>query len=357
MSTFKDMLGSGQTLFANEMALDFNFIPKLLPFREQQQRYVAACIKPLLQDRNGKSLVIHGPPGVGKTAAVKHLFRELEEEIEGVKVIYINCWQKNTTFKIFMEICDILDYKFTANKKADEIFTVIQTLLNKGSAVFCFDEIDKVEDFDFLYHILEGIYKKTILLITNYKEWIANLDERIRSRLTPEMLEFKRYNAFETREILRQRMESAFIPGAFEHDAFEAIARKAGAQGDIRMGLQLLREAANVAENNSSKKVLPGFANEAISKMAGAEIKPSDELDEETKFIFEVIKRSSGKRIGDIFKEYQTQGGKAVYKTFARRVEKLSQGKFINLLKTEGGAEGNTTIVNVIKPDKKLTDF
>ena len=100
MSMFGDMLGSGETLFANETALDFSFIPKLMPFRETQQRYIAACIKPLLNGRSGKNLVIHGPPGVGKTVAVRHLFRELDEETEGVKTIFINCWQKNTTYKI-----------------------------------------------------------------------------------------------------------------------------------------------------------------------------------------------------------------------------------------------------------------
>ncbi len=357
MSMFRDMLGSGQTLFANETALDFNFIPKLLPFREQQQRYVAACIKPLLQDRNGKNIVIHGPPGVGKTVAVKHLFRELEDETDSVKVIYINCWQKNTTFKIFMEICDILDYKFTANKKADEIFTVIQTLLNKGTAVFCFDEIDKVEDFDFLYHILEGIFKKTILLITNYKEWISGLDERIRSRLTPEMLEFKRYNAFETREILRQRMDSAFTPGAFEHDAFESIAKKAGESGDIRLGLQLLREAANIAESESSKKVTLQSASTAIAKTLNVDIKQTADLEEETRFILSIAKQNTGKKMGDVFKDYQSQGGKSAYKTFTRKIEKLAESRFLSLVKTEGGTEGNTTIVNVPKAEKKLTDF
>ena len=54
-------------------------------------------------------------------------------------------------------------------------FTSIQDAVNnasEGDTVFVFDEVDKLEDLDFLYTILEEIYKKTVLLITNYKEWI-----------------------------------------------------------------------------------------------------------------------------------------------------------------------------------------
>lgn len=354
---FKEMLGSGETLFANENALDFNFIPKLIPFREPQQRYIAACIKPVLQGRSGKNLVIHGSPGVGKTVAVRHLFKELEEEMEGVQTIYINCWQKNTTFKILLDICDAVDYKFTANKKADEIFDVIKTILNKGGVVFCFDEIDKAEDFDFLYLILEGIYKKTILMITNYKDWILGLDERIRSRLTPDTLEFKRYNAFETKEILRQRMESAFIPQAFDNAAFDMIAKKAGETGDLRAGLQMLREAANIAEDKSSRTVTSEFAKAAIDSLPTMDLPTSLSLEEEMRFMLEVIKQNSGKKIGDLFKEYQSSGGKQAYKTFQRKIDKLHSSRFITLEKTAGGSEGNTTIVRFARSEKKLTEF
>jgi hypothetical protein len=52
MPLFKDILHSDQSLFRNEQALDTEFIPKILPFREKQQRYIASCIAPLLQDRN-----------------------------------------------------------------------------------------------------------------------------------------------------------------------------------------------------------------------------------------------------------------------------------------------------------------
>ena len=157
MVLFKDMLHSDQTIFKNQDALDTEFIPKILPYREKQQRYIALCIAPLLQDRTGKNLLICGTPGIGKTATIKYIFKDLENETDDVIPIYINCWQKNTTFKIIVAICEELGYKFTQNKRTEELFTIIKNMLNKKSVVFAFDEIDKIEDFDFVYTILEEI--------------------------------------------------------------------------------------------------------------------------------------------------------------------------------------------------------
>ncbi len=183
MSFFKDMLKDSESLFKDTVALDYDFIPKIIPFRKNEQDYIASCIKPLFRERNGKNLLVHGPPGVGKTVAIRHLFKEIEDETDDVLPVYINCWQKNTTYKIIVEVCSQLNYKFTQNKKTNELLVVLKQILNKKSVVFCFDEVDKVEDFDFLYFLLENIYRKTILLVTNYKDWVIDLDERIRSRL------------------------------------------------------------------------------------------------------------------------------------------------------------------------------
>jgi len=169
--------GAAGDIFLNEVALDYNFIPKLIPFRELQQRQIASCIKPLLNNMNGRNAFIFGPTGVGKTLACKHLLNELEETTEDIIPIYVNCWQRNTTYKIMLAICDILGYKFVQNKKTEELFDIIKGIINKKRAVFVFDEIDKSEEFDFIYSIVEEIYKKSIIIITNYKEFLNELDE------------------------------------------------------------------------------------------------------------------------------------------------------------------------------------
>ena len=220
MGAFNGMLKGGESLVKNELALDYSYIPKLIPYREGQMRTIAAAIKPLFQKRNGRNMFIYGLPGVGKTVAVKHILKEIEEESEDVTPFYINCWQKNTAFKILTEMCDVVGYKLVQNKRTEELFDIVKQYVNKSerSAVFVFDEVDKIEDFDFIYSVLEDVFRKSVVLITNYKEFIAELDERIKSRLTAEMLEFQPYNLSETSGVLKQRMDYAFVQGVWEDD-------------------------------------------------------------------------------------------------------------------------------------------
>jgi len=356
MPLFKDMLSSEESLFKNELALDFSFQPKPMKFREAQQRYMANCIKPLFQNRNGKNLLIYGIPGIGKTLACSQIITELEEETEDIIPLYINCWHKNTSFKVFLELCTLLDYRLIQNKGTDDLFKIIREALNKKAVVFVFDEIDKVEDFDFLYSILEGIYKKSILLITNYKDWLVKLEERIRSRLMLDTLEFKPYNYQETEGILKQRIEYAFVPNILEEDAFQLILKKTVEVEDIRAGLTMLRDACLSAENKSSKKITLEDAKTALEKLDEYSLQSSTGLEDDSRYILNIIKKNNNLKMADLFGIYQEKGGKTSYRSFHRKVNKLADNKFISLEKKEGGAEGTTTIVKYLKV-KKLSDF
>ncbi|MFP4423656.1 MAG: Cdc6/Cdc18 family protein [Candidatus Woesearchaeota archaeon] len=357
MSLFKDMLKDDETLFSNELALDYDFVPKLLPHREEKQKYIAACIAPLIQSRNGKNLFIYGDPGIGKTAATRWVLRDLEDETEDVFPIYINCWQKNTSYKVIVEICDQLGYRFTQNKKTDELFRVAKGIINnKKSAVFAFDEVDKLEDDDFLYMISEEIFKKSLLLITNYKEWIIHLDGRVKSRLTPDTLEFEKYSAREITDILKERVKYAFYQDVWEDEAFDLIVEKAFELGDVRQGIYLLRESGRCAEEVSSRRITSEHATQAIKKLEEFSIKKSTDLEEDSQLILNIIKENTGKRIGDLYRIYKEQGGDKTSKTFQRKIEKLEKARFIETTKTGGGTAGNTTYVHR-KKNKNLNDF
>src|SRR3990167_8075614 len=131
MTLFKDMLKSGESLFRDTVMLDYDFQPKIVPFRETEQSRFAVAIKPLLQGHSGRNLFVYGAPGIGKTTACKHVLRELEESTDQVVPLYINCWKENTTYKIFYKLCEDLGYKFIMQKKTSELFTLIKQKLNK----------------------------------------------------------------------------------------------------------------------------------------------------------------------------------------------------------------------------------
>jgi cell division control protein 6 len=356
MVHFGNILGSEESLFRNEMALDSSFIPKMIPYRELQQKQIAACIKPLFEERNGRNILIHGLPGVGKTVACRHVINEIEQHTEDIYVIYVNCWQRKTSYQIALEICDVLGYKFTQNKKTEELIEMAKQMINKKSAVFVLDEVDKLEDVDLLYYLLEELYKKSIIMITNFREWITDLDERIKSRLSAEMLEFRPYNENEIRGILKERISSAFVSGVWENDAFDIVAKKTFELKDVRQGLFMMRQAGDEAESRASRKIETADVMKAMKKQEEFSIKNPEELEDDTQMILDMIKKNSGEKIGDAFKRYKELGGAKEYKSFQRKIKLLEDGRFIEAEK-QTGAGGNTTIIRYKEKERKLTEF
>ncbi|MBS3156774.1 AAA family ATPase [Candidatus Woesearchaeota archaeon] len=328
---FRDILKSSESLFKNEVALDPEFVPKLIQFRENENQYIATCIKPLFQKRNGKNLIIHGPPGVGKTLATKNVLKELEEETDDITPVYVNCWKKNTTYQVVLELCKAIDYKFIQNKRTDELISIIVERLNKKSSVLVFDEIDKIQELDILYNLSESLYRKTIILLTNESNWLFRLDSRLKSRLIPDQLEFKPYSLTETKEILKQRISQAFPPNTINENSLNKITENTFKQRDIRTGLFLLKESAEIAESNSSKKIEMQHVEEAVKRVIFSD---TEKLDEEEKQVLEFIKTNMEKTTGEMAKLYEETHKKSK-RTFQRKLNNLQKSNLIKLDETE----------------------
>ena len=114
---------------------------------------------------------------------------------------------------------------------------------------------------------------------------------------------------------------------------------------DIRSGLYLLKESALAAEERASRTITKEHIQKAIHKLEEFKIKNTADLQDDTKRILDLIKDTNSGKIGDLYKAYQQAGGTASYKTFQRKVNKLADGKFITIKKTQGGTEGNTTLI------------
>ena len=353
MGLFKDILAHNESLFLDTIALDLEYVPKIVPYRENQQKYIAECIKPLFNNRSGRNLFIYGSSGIGKTVAVKHIFNELNQETDDIYTIYINCWKKDTEFKVLKEICDQLNFKFISNKSSDELFDDVKKLLNRKSVVICFDEIDKLQTPEIIYSILEDILRKTILFISNDKKWLLNLDSRIKSRLNLEILEFKPYNYEETKGIISQRVDLVFVPNVFEKNSITIIVDKTYETNDIRNGIFLLKQSGDLAEAKSSRKITQDNVKEAISKLSNFNYNRSSDLIEEDKEILDLIKGNSGKSITEIFDLYKDKGDKS-YRTFQRKIDRLKKANIILTEEINEGARGKSTKIFY---SKKLNEF
>lgn len=327
---FDRMLKGDESLFLNPEHLDYSYEPKLVPFRENQQFYIAKCIKPLFDKRDAKNLLINGMQGVGKTLCCKHVLKELQEETDDIFIIYINCWIDETAYKITLDICKQIGYKWIADKNTKDLMDEVAAIINKKSAVIIFDEFDKMQDYGILYSLLEKLYKKCIMLITNDASSVKKLEPRIMSRLNLDKLEFPPYNFNETKEILKTRRDYAFVNNVFDNDAFELIANKAYELRDIRKGLFLLKESGNLAEEDSSKKIMLDHAKAAINKIDS--FSDAKTLKNEESFVLELIKNNPEKGMKDLYEIYKAEENKS-YKTFQRIINRLESAKAVSIEK------------------------
>lgn len=347
----KDFLSSNESIFLNDAALDYNFIPPIIKHRENNQSYIGNSIKLLEENRNGRNLFIFGSPGIGKTLATRYVLKQVEENSEEILPIYVNCWKHDTSYKIFVEICNMINYRLTPYNSTDQLMRDIKPILNKKSIVLCLDEIDKLQDFSILYFFLEDVFKRSLIFITNEADWINKIDSRLSSRLYADKLEFKPYNYNEILDILKQRAEYAFVKNVFDKNCLEEIAKKTYEMNDIRAGIFLLKEAGDIAESRSSKKITLENIRKAITKLD--EFKIKNDLNQEQNEILELIKKHSGKQAKDIYNYYNKS---ISYRTFRRRLEELENAKLITLEEKSLGAKGKITHV-YYGTNKSLSEF
>jgi cell division control protein 6 len=357
MGVFDDILRGDESLFLESMALDVDYTPPVVKHRENEQKYVAECLKPLLDKRSGKNVIVTGAPGIGKTLATKQITEEIKNH-GNIKTIYINCWKKDTPYKVVSELCNQLGFRFIANRNTDELMKEATKILNKNQCAIILDEADKIDDQQIYYSLFEDLFTKAIICITNERNWLSKLDQRIKSRMLAEVVEFKPYNFDEVKSILEERVKYAFVPNVFESDAFDLIVDKCFEIGDVRAGLFLLKNSGEEAEARSNRKISLEDAKKAILKLDDFQRKSTSQIGEEEEFILKVIKENSGITSSDMYKAYVSAKGKLAYTTFQRKLKNLSKGKFITLSEINVG-RGRSTRVTYGGPEseKNLDEF
>ena len=174
----------------------------------------------------------------------------------------------------------------------------------------------------------------------------------LKSRLNPELIEFKPYNYEETLGILNQRSEYAFHANTVDKESLELIAKKTFELKDLRIGIYLLKESGEIAEFKNKNKIESEDVNEAIKKLDDFKVKGDDELDNNLNEILEIIKLNDGKDSKELFDIY----GKDSYKTFKRRLNELEKNNLISIKEVNFGANGRKMIINYGSL-KRLNEF
>jgi len=346
-------------IFKNEKILNPEHLPELLPHREHQIERIANNLTPASRGRNPQNMFIFGIPGIGKTASVKFVFRKFEEYSDRVKTIYINTWDYNTVHAILAKL--VVELGFFVQRRGtskDEVLERLIEALKKSnkSIIICLDEVDQLikKDEKALYDLLRlNQYVNNqvgLVMISNYKDILINVDPRIKSSLDVEGIEFKRYTLEEMKDILMERCKHAFRTGALENGVILLCANHAVQRGgDVRLGLECLRKAARISEDENANKITVKHVKQVLKDVKQVKLKMiKEKLKGIEKNVVSLLTEDEITST-EFHKKYIEKFGKISQFALMRHVKHLQQIGIVKIKKSRKETRGRKYFISLMK--------
>ena len=253
--TIRDMLDEegGASVFANRDLVEPDTIidEERIVGRDEQLKSVVSFLKPTLHGNRPPNMLLYGPAGTGKSLIIGAVTQQIidlcKSKGERFGVIAINCQPINTLDQAVYELVQTAAKDMSAEIGVPETgvstkrkYRRLYELVNQSydSVIFILDEIDLLigrrtnEEPAYsklLYQLsrasntneIEG--RVSVAALTNDPKFMENIDGRAESSFNPRDVYFPDYDAYQLREILKNRRD-AFQPGALEEDVIPLVA-------------------------------------------------------------------------------------------------------------------------------------
>ena len=292
-------------IIKNEKMFDEDYMPPTIHFRDGQIKDLQLCLESGIKGNRPIHAFICGPSGTGKTLIARSLLKELEEH--SILGIYINCWEHQSFYSIIEKITE--DYRVLQSEKINAIYKIerFEKFLNGRPFVIILDDVDRLDpkDINVVLHNFCDLTKTGLVCIGCGMGFIKKLDDRVRSRLIPKIIECPAYSKTELMKILKERAEYGLEEGIWD----VRMLRKAinMSNGDARMAIQTLRNAASYAENARARKIEVKDLKKGFIDARELKINQIlDNLNQHHRIIYEVVcerKRIMSGKLWDAYKE------------------------------------------------------
>ncbi len=198
----KDRNARIRSIVKDFSVFDFSYIPNE-PIMREESKYL---IRELTRfDISGipTHLAVIGTKGSGKTLTLKYLQSILNSEGR-LNVIYANCREHNTTFKILAHLLGV-------QARGASLSELYNKFCHEypDKTVVLLDEIDlmsaKDKNREILYLLSRSKNPYMVIMLSNYYRFLTDLDLSTKSTLQPVSVYFKNYDAGQIHNILIQR--------------------------------------------------------------------------------------------------------------------------------------------------------
>lgn len=362
----EDILMYDESLFQNINAFDPDYTPPNYNFRDTQMEAMALSIRPAIRGGQPSNAVILGSPATGKTTAIRKVFELVEKSSEKVVCVYINCQLHTTRFGIFSQIHKkIFGYAPPETgvpfaRIYDQIMKDLQK--NNKALVVALDDINYLFQsknankvvYDLLraYEEYPGV-KTSIFAILSDLEFKYAFDKNVNTVFIPQEITFPLYTYSEIEDILRDRVKAGFFPNVMSDDILEQIAMYTLENGDLRVGINLLRSCGNIAEADASREITQEHFEKAIDSLVSVNtVETLKSLNDMERSILKLVADYEGVYTAGELSEIFKQKTGSSYASFNRALDKLEFVRLIDTKFTGKGVKGNSReIILRFNPD------
>ncbi|MCR4335696.1 MAG: AAA family ATPase [archaeon] len=345
-----------KSVFLDERYLYPEHLPDTLHYRDKEIDSLVYCFDPILKGKKPLNVFLAGPTGVGKTVSAKFVLKQLEENFDRSKSLYLNCFEFSSRAAILNAIANFAGAALPRRGLAtDEIFTKMLESLKKCGFVpiIILDEVDQLLiseiNSKLLYDLLRIVeYGKQsigVVMISNDVSLTSKLDSRIKSSLAEQTIIFNPYTPEQLKAILSERAALAFLGGAYDKDVVNvAAAHAAKLGGDCRVAIESLLKAGRIAERENSGKVSLDNLQQAFGSVDAASlIKGVPHLNSDELALVKIISENQPINSGKIYEIY-SKNKDAVLKERRLRdtLSNLEKKNFISSKQLKLGNKGIT---------------
>ena len=352
----EDILMYDESLFQNINAFDPDYMPQNYNFRDTQMEAMAISIRPAMIGGQPSNAIVLGSPATGKTTAIRKVFELVEKNTEKVVCVYINCQLHTTRFGIFSQIYKKMfghvppETGVPFSRIYDQIMQNLQK--NNKSLVIALDDVNYLFQsktankvfYDMLraYEEYSGV-KTAIFAILSDLEFKYAFDKNVNSVFIPQEIHFPLYSYSEIEDILKDRAKAGFFPGVLPDDILEQIAMYTHENGDLRVGINLLKSCGNFAEANASREITQEHFDQAIESLVSINVAETlHALNDSEKELLKIIVDWDGVcRAGELAEMYK-QKTNSSYASFNRLLDKLEFVRLVDTKFTGKGVRGNS---------------
>jgi len=255
------------SLFLKEEYFEVNYLPDQMIHREQELIMLSKIFIKLIETpfRISRKVMIHGDVGIGKTAIARTFGRMLllSAKKRNIKIeyVHINCRIEKSNFKILNQILRKLNFPVPIRGfSPQDLITMLQDYLkdNEIYLVLVLDELNHIQNFDTNFDIIYSLTRMndtensknflSLIVIVRDITLLRNLDESTISTLQGSILTLKKYTVNQIVDILNIRIDKGLKKGIIADSNVHLIAEKISDSGDIRKGLNIIRNAVKITE-------------------------------------------------------------------------------------------------------------